>query len=82
MPRLRGVELQPELPQPVPKLSQKPLGFNPVLEPHHQVVGGRPMTAPSGKPVTVRFDLDTLCGPPILQKGYLSSLQCVSGVPK
>jgi type VI secretion system protein ImpL len=43
---------------------------------------GRPVTAPSGKPVTVQFDLDTLGAPPILQKGYLSSLQCVSSVAK
>jgi len=47
-----------------------------------RVAGGRPVTAPSGKPVTVQFDLDTLGGPPILQKGYLSSLQCVSSVAK
>ena len=44
--------------------------------------GGRPVTAPSGKPVTVQFDLDTLGALPILQKGYLSSLQCVSSVAK
>jgi type VI secretion system protein ImpL len=43
---------------------------------------GRPVTAPSGKPVTVQFDLDTQGGPPILQKGYLSSLQCVQSVAK
>jgi len=43
---------------------------------------GRPVTAPSGKPVTVQFDLDTQGAPPILQKGYLSSLQCVSSVAK
>jgi len=43
----------------------------------------RPMTDPNtGKPVTVQFDLDTLGGPPILQKGYLSSLRCVSSVAK
>ena len=47
-----------------------------------RVSGGRPVTAPSGKPVTVQFDLDTLGAPPILQKGYLSSLQCVSSVAK
>jgi type VI secretion system protein ImpL len=45
--------------------------------------GGRPITAPSsGKPVTVQFDLDTLGAPPILQKGYLSSMQCVSSVAR
>ena len=47
-----------------------------------RVAGGRPVTAPSGKPVTVQFDLDTLGAPPILQKGYFSSLQCVSSVAK
>jgi type VI secretion system protein ImpL len=47
-----------------------------------RVAGGRPVTAPSGKPVTVQFDLDTLGAPPILQKGYLSSLQCVSTVAR
>jgi type VI secretion system protein ImpL len=47
-----------------------------------RVAGGRPVTAPSGKPVTVQFDLDTLGAPPILQKGYLSTLQCVSSVAR
>jgi type VI secretion system protein ImpL len=47
-----------------------------------RVAGGRPVTAPSGKPVTVQFDLDTLGAPPILQKGYLSSMQCVSSVAR
>ena len=47
-----------------------------------RVAGGRPVTAPSGKPVTVQFDLDTLGAPPILQKGYLSNLQCASSVTK
>jgi type VI secretion system protein ImpL len=47
-----------------------------------RVAGGRPVTAPNGKPVTLQFDLDTLGAPPILQKGYLSSLQCVSSVAK
>jgi type VI secretion system protein ImpL len=47
-----------------------------------RVAGGRPVTAPNGKPVTVQFDLDTLGGPPILQKGYLSSLHCVSNVAR
>ncbi len=45
-----------------------------------RIAGGRPMTAPNGKPVTVQFDLDTLGGPPILQKGYFSTLRCVSSV--
>jgi len=47
-----------------------------------RIAGGRPMTAPNGKPVTVQFDLDTLGGPPILQKGYFSSLRCVSNVAR
>jgi type VI secretion system protein ImpL len=47
-----------------------------------RIAGGRPVTAPSGKPVTVQFDLDTLGAPPILQKGYLGSLQCVPSVAK
>jgi type VI secretion system protein ImpL len=47
-----------------------------------RLAGGRPVTAPSGKPVTVQFDLDTLGAPPILQMGYLSSLQCVSSVAR
>ena len=47
-----------------------------------RVAGGRPVTAPSGKPVTVQFDLDTLGAPPILQKGYLSTVQCVSSVAR
>ncbi len=44
--------------------------------------GGRPVTAPNGKPVTVQFDLDTLGAPPLLQKGYFSSLRCVSNVAR
>ena len=40
--------------------------------------GGRPMTTADGKPVTVQFDLDTLGQVPLLQKGFLSDLHCVS----
>ena len=47
-----------------------------------RVAGGKPVTVLGGKPVTVQFDLETLGAPPILQKGYLSSLQCVSSVAK
>ena len=47
-----------------------------------RVAGGRPVTAPNGKPVTVKFDLDTLGNAPILQKGYLSSLHCVSSATR
>lgn len=45
-----------------------------------RIAGGRPVTAPNGKPVTVQFDLDPLGGPPILQKGYFASIRCVSNV--
>jgi type VI secretion system protein ImpL len=38
--------------------------------------GGRPMTTPDGKPVTVQFDLDTLGQSPLLQKGFLSTMHC------
>ncbi|HTS71115.1 MAG TPA: ImcF-related family protein, partial [Terriglobia bacterium] len=37
-----------------------------------KVGGGRPMTTPDGKPVTVQFDLDTLGQSPLLQKGFLT----------
>jgi len=47
-----------------------------------RVAGGRPVTAPNGKPVTVQFDMDTLGSPPILEKGYFSTLRCVSSVSK
>jgi type VI secretion system protein ImpL len=47
-----------------------------------RVAGGRPLTAPNGKPVTVQFDLDPLGAAPILQKGYFTSLRCVSSVAK
>ena len=39
-------------------------------------VGGRPVTTPDGKPVTVQFDLDTLGQSPLLQKGLLANMQC------
>jgi type VI secretion system protein ImpL len=47
-----------------------------------RVAGGRPVTAPNGKPVTVQFDLDTLGTPAILQKGYFSTFRCVSSVAR
>jgi len=47
-----------------------------------RVAGGRPVTAPNGRPVTVQFDLDTLGAPAILQKGFFSSLRCVSNVAR
>jgi type VI secretion system protein ImpL len=47
-----------------------------------RVAGGRPLTAPNGKPVTVQFDLDTLGSLAILQKGFFSSFRCVSTVAR
>ncbi|MGA3326628.1 MAG: ImcF-related family protein [Terriglobia bacterium] len=47
-----------------------------------RVAGGRPVTAPNGKPVTVQFDLDTLGAPPILQKSFFSTMRCVSSVTR
>jgi type VI protein secretion system component VasK len=41
--------------------------------------GGGPVTI-QGKRVVVRFDLDMLGAPPILQPGYLASLNCVPTV--
>lgn len=38
--------------------------------------GGRPVTTPDGKPVTVQFDLDPLGQTPLLQKGFLSTMHC------
>ena len=44
---------------------------------------GRPVTSPtSGQPLQVRFDLDMGGSPPVFQKGYLSSLSCVSEVAR
>ena len=59
-----------------------PNGSSYTVETVLRAAGGRPVTAPNGKPVTVQFDLDTLGAPPILQKGYFSSLRCVSNVAK
>ena len=40
---------------------------------------GGPVTLPkSGRPVTVRFDLDMLGAPPVLRPGFLSSMGCVA----
>ena len=44
--------------------------------------GGRPMTTPDGKPVTVQFDLDTLGQAPLLRKGFLSEMHCVPSVAR
>src|ERR1019366_1055743 len=37
-PRLLGVQLQPELREPVAKLGPEPLGVLPMLKPHHEVI--------------------------------------------
>lgn len=47
-----------------------------------RVGNGRPVTTPDGKPVTVQFDLDTLGQAPVLQKGFLANLHCVSTVAR
>ncbi len=43
-------------------------------------IGKDPVTLPSGKPLTVRFDLDTAGMPPIFQRGYLSHAVCVAEI--
>ena len=45
-------------------------------------IGRDPVTLPSGKALTVRFELDMLGAPPVFQKGYLSKLTCVANVAK
>ncbi len=44
--------------------------------------GNRPLTTPDGKQATVQFDLDTLGQAPLLQKGFLSGITCVSTVAR
>jgi len=44
--------------------------------------GKSPMTLPSGKPLTVRFELNMGGRPPIFEKGYLSRLGCVADVAR
>ncbi len=47
------------------------------------VLGGdRPVTAPNGKAVVVQFELDTLGAMPIMEKGFLANLRCVSEVTR
>lgn len=36
----------------------------------------------NGKPLTVRFELDTAGGPPVFQKGYLSHISCVPEIAR
>jgi type VI secretion system protein ImpL len=45
-------------------------------------IGKDPVTLPSGKPLTVRFELDMGGGPQVFQKGYFNRLACVSEVAK
>lgn len=45
-------------------------------------IGKDPVTLPSGKPLTVRFDLDMGGAPAMFQKGYFSRLACVSEVAR
>jgi hypothetical protein len=37
---------------------------------------------PSGKPLTVRLDLDLGAAPPLFQRGYLSRMTCVAEIAK
>jgi type VI protein secretion system component VasK len=43
-------------------------------------IGKDAVTLPSGKPLTVRFDLDTAGMPPIFQRGYLAKAACVGEI--
>ncbi len=45
-------------------------------------IGKDPVTLPSGKPLTVRFELDMGAAPPVFQKGYFSRLTCVAEIAK
>jgi type VI secretion system protein ImpL len=44
--------------------------------------GKKPMTLPSGRPLTVRFELNMNGAPPVFEKGYLSRMGCVADVAK
>lgn len=44
--------------------------------------GRNPMKLPNGNPLTVRIEVDTGAAPPVFQRGYLSSLACVSEVAR
>ncbi|HEV2445812.1 MAG TPA: ImcF-related family protein [Candidatus Sulfopaludibacter sp.] len=44
--------------------------------------GKNAMTLPSGKPLTVRFELNMGGAPPVFEKGYLSHLGCVAEVAR
>jgi len=44
--------------------------------------GKNPMLLPSGKPLTVRFELDMGAIPQVFQKGYFARMACVAEVAK
>jgi len=44
--------------------------------------GKKPMTLPSGKPLTVKFELNMGGAPAVFEKGYLSRLGCAPDVAK
>jgi len=44
--------------------------------------GKSPMTLPSGRPLTVRFELNMGGLPPVFEKGYLSRIGCVAEVAR
>jgi len=43
---------------------------------------GRPLTLSDGSPLTLRLDVDTGKAPPLFQKGYLSTIGCVSDIAR
>jgi type VI secretion system protein ImpL len=43
---------------------------------------GRPLTLADGSPVTLRFEVDLSKAPPLFQKGYLSTIGCVTDIAK
>ena len=45
-------------------------------------IGKDPVTLPSGKPLTVRFELDMAGAPPVFQKNFAARLGCVAEVAK
>lgn len=59
----------------------KPMGTGNLLEWVIRI-GKDPVMLPSGKPLTVRFDLDMNGGPQVFQKGYFSRMGCVAEVAK
>jgi type VI secretion system protein ImpL len=44
--------------------------------------GKNAMTLPSGKPLTVRFELNMGSAPPVFQRGYLSHMGCIADVAR